>query len=114
MIIISRSSSKEDHVGSKTRSLGQISEKPCVHSRGHSFDSKVMKLNQMLMIIISRSDLKLGHVKSKTRSPGQILEKPCVHSRGHRFDRKFTKLRQNVNHLNVYVRFETGSCWVKN
>ena len=44
MIIISRSSSKLGHVGSKTRSLGQILEKPCVHSGGHRFDSKVMKL----------------------------------------------------------------------
>ena len=46
MIIMSRSRSKLGHVGSKTRSLGQILEKPCVHSRGHSFDSKLMKLNQ--------------------------------------------------------------------
>ena len=46
MIIISRSSLKLSHVGSKTRSLGQIFEKPCVHSRGHSFDSKFMKLYQ--------------------------------------------------------------------
>ena len=46
MIIISRSSSKLGHVGSKTRSLGQILEKPCAHSRGHSFDSKFMKICQ--------------------------------------------------------------------
>ena len=46
IIILSRSSSKLGHVGSKTRSLGQIIEKPCVHSRGHSFDSKLMKLYQ--------------------------------------------------------------------
>ena len=37
---------KLGHVGSKIRSLGQILEKPCVHSRGHSFDSKFMKLYQ--------------------------------------------------------------------
>ena len=37
---------KLGHVGSKTRSLGQILEKPCVHSRGHSFYSEVMKLSQ--------------------------------------------------------------------
>ena len=46
MIIIARSDLKLGHVGSKTRSLGQIVEKPSVHSRGHSFDSKVMKLCQ--------------------------------------------------------------------
>ena len=46
MIIISRSSSKLGDVGSKTRSLGQILEKPCVHSKRHSFDPKFMKLCQ--------------------------------------------------------------------
>ena len=46
IIIMSRSSSKLGHVGSKTRLLGQILEKPFVYSRGHSFDSKFMKLNK--------------------------------------------------------------------
>ena len=46
MIIISRSRSKLGHVGSKTRSLGQTLEKPCVHSRGHRFDHKFIKLCQ--------------------------------------------------------------------
>ena len=101
---MSRPSLKLGHVGSKTRSPGQILEKPCVHSRGHSFDHKFMKLCQnyvrMLMIIISRSGLKLGHVGSKTRALGQILEKPCVHSRGHSFDSNFMKLYQNANDHN--------------
>ena len=44
IIIISRSSSKLGHVGSKTRSIDQILKKPCVHSRGHSFDLKFMNL----------------------------------------------------------------------
>ena len=34
------------HVGSKTRSLGQILEKPCVCSRGHIFSPIIMKLGQ--------------------------------------------------------------------
>ena len=46
IIIMSRSSSKLGHVGSKTRSLGQILDKPCEHSRGHSFDSKFTILYQ--------------------------------------------------------------------
>ena len=46
IIIISRSSSKLGHVGSKTRLLGQILEKPCVHSKEHSFDPKFMKVCQ--------------------------------------------------------------------
>ena len=48
MLIIktSRSGSKLGHVGLKTRSLGPIVEKSCVHSRGHRFDHKFMKLCQ--------------------------------------------------------------------
>ena len=34
------------HVRSKTRSLGQILEKPCVHSGGHIFRPIIMKLGQ--------------------------------------------------------------------
>ena len=43
---MSRSNLKLGHDGSKTRSLGQILENPSVHSRGHSFDSKLTKLYQ--------------------------------------------------------------------
>ena len=35
-----------DHRGSKTRSVGQIMEKPCEHSRGHSFGPKFINLSQ--------------------------------------------------------------------
>ena len=97
IIIMSRSRLKLGHVGSKTRCLGQILKKLCVHSRGHSFDSKFMKLIRMLMIKIYRPSLKLGHVESTTRSLDQILEKPCVHSRGHSFDSKFMNLCENSN-----------------
>ena len=37
---------KMGHVGSKTRSLGKILEKPYVHSEGHIFCMIVMKLGQ--------------------------------------------------------------------
>ena len=40
--IKSRSSLKLGRVGSKTRSLGQILEKPYVRCIGHSFDPKFM------------------------------------------------------------------------
>ena len=79
IIIISRSSSKFGQVGSKIRWLSQILEKPCVHSRGHNFDSKFMKLCQNVNHHNIRSGLKLSHVGSKTRLLGQILEKPFVH-----------------------------------
>ena len=41
-----RSSSNLGHVESKTKSLGQILGKPCVHSRRHSLEPKFMKLCQ--------------------------------------------------------------------
>ena len=34
------------HVGSKTRSLGQILEKPCVRSRGHILSRILMDVGQ--------------------------------------------------------------------
>ena len=59
-----RSSSKLGHVGSKTKLLGQILEiKTFVHSRGHSFDPKLMKLCQNVNSHKSRSSSKLSHVR---------------------------------------------------
>ena len=43
---MSSSGLKLGYAVSKTRSPGQILEKPSVHSRGHSFDSKLTKLYQ--------------------------------------------------------------------
>ena len=40
VLIKSRTRLKLGHVGSKTRSLGQILEKPCVRSRCHIFSQK--------------------------------------------------------------------------
>ena len=41
---------KMGHVGSKTRSLGQILEKPCVRCRGHIFSTIIMKLGQNICL----------------------------------------------------------------
>ena len=59
-------------IGSKTRSVGQIIEKPCEHSRGHSFCPVFIELGQDRIWIMV--------IGSKTRSVGQIIEKPCEHS----------------------------------
>ena len=42
IIKISRSALKLGHVGLKSRSLGQILEKVCVHSKMHSYDHEGM------------------------------------------------------------------------
>ena len=103
----SSSSSKVGHVESKIRSLGQILEKPCVHSRGHRFEQNFTKLCQNVNSHKSRSSSKLGHVGSKTRSLGHIMKKKtCVQSRGHSFDQMLMKLCQNVNSHKIWVNFE--------
>ena len=53
---ISRSNLKLGHVGLKTRSLGQIIEKPCDLSRGHIFHEIFMNIGQNM------SSLKMGLV----------------------------------------------------
>ena len=46
ILTISQLSSNMGDVGSKNRSVGQILEKPCEHSRGHSFGPIFIKLAQ--------------------------------------------------------------------
>ena len=48
------------HVGSKTRSLGQILEKPCVRFRGHIFSPILMKLGQNVCLDKISDELKIG------------------------------------------------------
>ena len=50
VLIKSWTSSKMGHVGSKTKSQGQILEKPCVRSRGHNFSLIVIKLGQNIYL----------------------------------------------------------------
>ena len=50
VLMTSQTSSKMCHVGSKTRSLGQILEKPCVRSRGHIFSLIIIKLVQSVCL----------------------------------------------------------------
>ena len=102
------------HVGSKTRSPGQILGKPCVRSRGHIFSRILMKVGQDVCLDKSRTSSKMGHVGSKTRSPGQILGKPCVRSRGHIFSRILMKVGQDVCLDDISDEFENGSRGVKN
>ena len=94
--INARTSSKLGYVGSKTRSIGQILEKPRLRSRGHIFSSILMNVVRLFASRKSRTTLKMGHVGSKTRSLSQILVKNCVRSRGHIFSPILMNLCQNV------------------
>ena len=84
------------YVGSKTRSLGQISLKPCSTSRGHSFFLSSWNFTRMFNLMISQSVLNMGHVGLKTRSLRQISLKPYSFSRGHSFALTFKDFNQNV------------------
>ena len=102
------------HVGSKTRSVDQILEKPCVPSRGHIFSQIIVKLGQNVCLdkILDKFGNRLCW--SKTRSLGQILEKPCVHSKSHIFGPIIVKRGQNGCLDVISDKFGDGSCRVKN
>ena len=105
---------KMGHVGSKTRSLGQISEKPCVHSRFHIFSPIIMKRGQNVCLYKILDEIENGLFGVNTRSRGHILEKPLVCSRGHIFSLINIKPDQNACLEESWDKFESWSCWVKN
>ena len=111
VLMKSQTSLKLCHVGSKTRTLGRISEKPCVRSRGQIFIPIIIKLGQNVCLDEISDELKIGLVRSKTRSN---LRKPCVRSRGHIFSPIIMNFRQNVCLDEIWDELENGSCWVKN
>ena len=114
VLIKSRTSLKLGCVRSKTRSLGQISEKPYVHSRGHIFSLIIMKLGQNVCLYEISDRFENGLCWVKTRSLVQILEKPCVCSRSHIFCLIIMKLGQNVCLDEISYVFENGSGQVIN
>ena len=60
------------------RSLGQILEESCVHSKGHNFDLIFMKQSEYKS---TWPCSKLGHLGQKYRSLGQIIENHIEHIR---------------------------------
>ena len=56
----SRTISKMGHLGSKTRSPGQILEKPCVRSRGHIFNLIIMKLGVIVCLDEILDEFEIG------------------------------------------------------
>ena len=100
-----------DYVGSKTRSQGQMLEKPCVRSRGHIFCSITMKRfdNVYLVEISDEFDSRSCRVINLiTRS--NFRKKPFVRSRGHIFSPIIMKLGQNVCLDKISPEFENGLC----
>ena len=65
-----QTTSKMGHVRSKNRSLGQIIEKPCLCSRGHTFSPILMKLGQNIFPseILDKCENGLCWVKNLVKS----------------------------------------------
>ena len=109
-----RSSLKMGHVGSKTRSQGQILQKPCVRCRGQIFSPIILKPSQNVCLDKISHNCENGSWVVKIRSLGQIFEKLCVRSSGHIFGPMITKRGQNVYRDEISDNFENRSCLVKN
>ena len=112
ILIKSRTAKKIGHVGSKTRSLDQILEKPCERSRGHIFSLIIMKLGQTVCPDESLDEFENGLCQGKKL--GQILEKSCVRFRGQIFRSIIVELSRNVCLDKISDEFENESCRVKN
>ena len=100
--------------GQKLGHLGQISEKPHVHSRGHIFSLIIMKRGQDVCLDEISGRFENGSCWVKTRSLVQISEKSCVCSRSHISSPVFMKLGQNLCLDEISDVFENGSGQVKN
>ena len=94
------------HVGSKTRSVGKVLEKPCVCSRGHIFSPIIMTLSQ---------NVSLDETPYQVENDScRVLDKPCVCSRCHIFRQIIMKCSWNVCLDDISDDLKNGSCWVKN
>ena len=114
ILTISRSSLNMGHVGSKTRSPGQILGNSCLHPRGHICDPIFMKLclNVCFDNILVTSENGLCRVKNQvTRSNLRkfLFTLQRLHLRPN-----LMKFCQNVYFDNIQVKFEYGSCRFKN
>ena len=95
------------HVRSKTRSLGQILEKPGVHSRSHILSQIIIKGGQS----VCRNEISDKFENGiSDRKLSQVVEKPCVCFRGYIFSPIIMKLDLNVYLDEISVDLENESC----
>ncbi len=82
VLMKSRSSLNLGHVGSKSRSLGQILEKSCVHSRGHIFGPIILKLCQDVCLDSLTDPIESGSCWVKNQVTRSNLRKNIVYTLG--------------------------------
>ena len=119
VLIESWTSLELGYVASKSRSPGQVVEKPCVCWLKHfllfqlcfqksetTFLSNTHE-TRMFVSIKCQTSVKMGHVGSKART------KACVRSRGHIFSLILMQLGQNVCLSEILDEIENESCRVQ-
>ena len=75
VLMKSGTSSKMVHVGLKTRSLSQMSEEPCMCSRGYIFSQMTMKLGQNVCLDEIFDDFENGSCRVKKKVTSSNLRK---------------------------------------
>ena len=95
-----------DHVGPKTRSEGQIIEKPCEHFRGQSLCPFFIRLAQNDHLDNISVKFKHGSCQIKKKIGQKVKSlKNLVNT---------LEATVLVHSLSDLVKIEYGSCWVKN
>ena len=95
-LMILQSSLNMDHIKSKTRSIGQISLKPCSASRGSIVALIIMKLYQNVCLDDILVEFEYRSCRVKIRSLGKISLKYLLLLRGHSFASILMKLYKIV------------------
>ena len=101
------------NLGHKAKS-SQVLEKPCVRSRGHTFDPIIMKLDQNVCLDRISNEFESGSCRFKNYVTRSNVRKSCVRSRGHIFCPIIMKLLENVCLDEISNEFENRSCRVQN
>ena len=95
------------HVGSKTGSLGQILQNPCVHFRRHIFSLIIMKLGKNVCLDEILDEFKNGSYRVKNYVTSSNLRKTFI------FSPILMKFVKNVCLDEISDEFENGSFRVK-
>ena len=93
------------HVSSKTRSLGQILEKPYVRSSGHIFSPIIMKLGQYVCLGEISDKCENGSCQVKNNVTRSNLGKNLVHAPEATFS---VRLSLNLVRMFVLIKSQTN------
>ena len=102
------------HVGSKTRSLGQILEKHCVRCRGLTFCPILMKLGLNICLDEILKEFKNGSLWTKNYVARSNLGITLCTPYMPHFQSHMHETFQNICLDKILEEFENGSRWLEN